>query len=290
MAKFNTADLQGETSQAPITASGAAMGNRAWRTPPSVAEQAIAKKQQIGKQRRIPIRLRVVERAKQNKIHIFNVGPWKMSVNTGSTGQYTIPACPFGTDYVELLTINGETGELEPPFGEIVEELVIKSEDEMTPLQDEGWEFVQQVLGLGRGNKASNALTQFGIFASWEAEPTKEEIAAAKEALTVKCSALCKWAGDTFSTNRDLFSKAVRPEVHFVAAKVLGRDNPIDSPWMTDAKPVGRIKCKMCGRMCDPDVATCEAGHVVNMELYLQLKAADEQLAAAIAAAPKKDK
>jgi hypothetical protein len=59
---------------------------------------------------------------------------------------------------------------------------------------------------------------------------------------------------------------------------------------MLDANPVGRVKCKMCGRLCDPDVATCEAGHVVNMELYLELQAADEQLKSAIAAQPKKGK
>jgi len=64
----------------------------------------------------------------------------------------------------------------------------------------------------------------------------------------------------------------------------------VDSPWMGDAKPAGRTKCKMCGRLCDPDVATCEAGHVVNMELYLELQAADEQLKAAIAARPQKGK
>jgi hypothetical protein len=64
---------------------------------------------------------------------------------------------------------------------------------------------------------------------------------------------------------------------------VLGRDNPQDSPWMLDASPQKRIKCKMCGRVCDPDVATCEAGHVVNMELFLDLKAAEEQLQAAVA-------
>jgi uncharacterized OB-fold protein len=38
---------------------------------------------------------------------------------------------------------------------------------------------------------------------------------------------------------------------------------------MTSAAPVGRVKCKMCGRVVDPDVAMCEGGHIVNNSLYM---------------------
>jgi hypothetical protein len=57
---------------------------------------------------------------------------------------------------------------------------------------------------------------------------------------------------------------------------------------MLDANPVGRTKCKMCGRLCDPDVATCEAGHVVNRPLYEELLLADEILKEQIALASAK--
>jgi hypothetical protein len=44
----------------------------------------------------------------------------------------------------------------------------------------------------------------------------------------------------------------------------------------------------MCGRLCDPDVATCEAGHVVNRPLYEELLLADEILKEQIALASAK--
>jgi hypothetical protein len=171
-----------------------------------------------------------------------------------------------------------------------MEEFVIKSEDEMSSLTEDGWNFAQSMLGIGRGQHPARKLTRFGIFASRNTQPTQQELAEAHRELEEECRQIVKWAGDIYATDRKLFSRAVRPEVHFVAARILGRDNPQDSPWMLDANPVGRVKCKMCGRLCDPDVATCEAGHVVNMELYLELQAADEQLKAAIAAQPKKGK
>jgi hypothetical protein len=247
-----------------------------------VAQRSIDAKHSIGKSRVLPMKLRVVEELKSQKIHIFNVGPWRQVVNTGSTGTFTIPACPPDQEYVEMLIMNSQTQQWEPPISIIVEEYVIKSEDEMSSLQEDGWNFANEMVGIGRGHLSSSSLVRFGIFVSRNAVPTKQEIADARKALEAECLNIVKWAGDIYSTDRKLFSRAVRPEVHFVAAKILGRDNPQDSPWMLDAAPQGRTKCKMCGRLCDPDVATCEAGHVVNRQLYEELLAADEQLKMAV--------
>lgn len=256
-----------------------------------VADRAIGQKQSIGRSRILPIKLRIIEESKKEKVHIFNVGPWAQTVNTGSTGTFTIPACPNGDEYVEMLVMNAVTGQWESPISKTMEEFVIKSEDEMTALYDNGADedgklgFASRMIGVGKPRHRS--LVRFGIFVSENEVPTREELRNAHLALEEECRQIVKWAGDIYATDRKLFARAVRPEVHFLAAKILGRDNPQDSPWMLDANPVGRTKCKMCGRLCDPDVATCEAGHVVNMELYLELQAADEQLKSAIAAKPK---
>jgi hypothetical protein len=255
----------------------------------AVAERSIAAKRQVGKNRVLPMKLRVIEDLKKQKVHVFNVGPWPQTVNTGSTGTFYIPKCPHDKDYIEMLVANPNNLDkdgnpvMEPPLSIIVEEMVIKSEDEMTCLTDDGFEFAQRMIGLGRSRASAFALTRFGIFVSMNAVPTAEEKENAHATLVKECERLVKWAADTYVTDRKLFSLAVRPDVHFIAARVLGRDNPQDSPWMLDASPQKRIKCKMCGRVCDPDVATCEAGHVVNMELFLDLKAAEEQLQAAVA-------
>jgi hypothetical protein len=252
-----------------------------------VADRAIGQKQSIGRSRILPIKLKVIEDLKKEKIHVFNVGPWAQTINTGSTGTFTIPACPNGDEYVEMLVMNARTGEMEPPISIIMEEFVIKSEDEMTSLTEDGWNFAQSMLQANKGKYRT--LLRFGIFASRNEVPTREELRNAHLALEEECRENVKWAGDMHVIDRSLFARVMRVagDKFRDSACILGRDNPQDSPWMLDAEPAGRTKCKMCGRLCDPDVATCEAGHVVNMELYLELQAADEQLKAAIAAKPK---
>lgn len=282
--------MPNESVAAPITQRGREMGAKALRTPRDVADQSITQKQAVGKSRILPLRLKVIEDLKREKVHIFNVGPWAQMVNTGSTGTFTIPGCPEDQDYVEMMVMNPMTGQMEPPISIIMEEFVVKSEDEMSSLTEDGWTFAQSMLGIGRGQHPSRKLTRFGIFASRNAVPTQEELAAAHREIEEECLQIVKWAGDTYAIDRALFSRAVRPEVHFVAAKILGRDNPQDSPWMLDAKPTGRIKCKMCGRLCDADVATCEAGHIVNRQLYEELLLSDEIIKEQISDAAKKDK
>lgn len=255
--------------------------------PAYVAEQNIQSRLRVAKSRILPMRLRIIEDMKRtHKIHIFNVGPWAQSINTGSTGSFIIPACPFGTEYVELLQLDGDKssptfGQMIPPISVIMDELVIKSEDEMSRLEEDGRLFAESMIGLGRAADPTFALTRFGVFVAKGEKPTGDELGAARAALREECRQTVKFAADLYATDRTLFSRAVRPQVHFVAAKVLGRDNPVDSPWMLDASPVGRIKCKVCGRVCDPDVAMCEGGHIINQEKYLEYKAMEEEVMAA---------
>lgn len=250
------------------------------------AERTIQQKQGIGKQRYIPPILPEVREVMNKRITVFNVGPWGQTVNTGSTGTFYIPACPFGESYVKMLVQDGDRlsatyGQMVSPIKAIMRELVISSEDAMTPLDDSGRYFAWQMLGVGRGMHPARALTRFGIGVAEGDEPIADELAKAREELRKECTVIVKFAADVFATDRNLFSRAVRPEQHFVAAKVLGRDNEVDSPWMIQAAPVNRVKCKVCGRFCDPDVAMCEGGHIINQERYLEYKAMEEQLQAA---------
>src|SRR5271163_4077808 len=132
----------------------------------NLAEQAIASKHSIGKSRILPMKLKVIEDLKTEKIHIFNVGPWPQAVNTGSFGTFTIPACPADKPYAEMLILDATTGEWIPPVSIIMEEYVIKSEDEMSSLSEDGWTFAQQMIGVGRGRIPQHSLVRFGVFAS----------------------------------------------------------------------------------------------------------------------------
>jgi hypothetical protein len=246
-----------------------------------ISDRGVQKRLSVARNRIKPQTLAVIEALKKNFIHIFNVGPWKHVVNTGSTGQFLIPACPWNKPYVELLVTDGKGG-MVPPITAIMEELVIKNEDEYSKLEDDGIGFAHAMLGEGRGARPDQALTHFGVFVAEGEKPTKEELAAAREKLKAKCSSLYGYITNIYATDRKLFSQVVNPDVHFVAAKVLGRDNPQDSPWMLDAAPTGRVKCKMCGRVVDPDVAMCEGGHIVNQDLYLAAMAEQENVLAAV--------
>lgn len=252
------------------------------------AQRAIAAKQGIGKQRYIPPILPEVREVMDRRIHVFNVGPWGQTVNTGSTGSFIIPACPFGTPYVEMLQEDGDRqsptfGKMVSPIKAIMRELVISSEDAMTPLDDSGRYFAWQMLGVGRGLNPNKALTRFGMFVGAGEIPTAEELAKAHEELVKECKAIWKFADEVYVTDRKLFSRAVRPEVHFVAAKVLGRDNETDSPWMGAANPAKRLKCPMCAATVDGDAAKCACGQIINVDRYMELKAIQEEIEAATA-------
>ncbi len=250
----------------------------------AIAERGVAARQTAGQRRRIPMRMRIIEEMKnKQKIHIFNVGPWAQMVNTGSTGSFFIPACPEGTPYVELLAWDGDRnsstfGQMVPPISVIMDELIIKSEDEMTRLEEDGRKFAESMIGIGPSQNPDFALTRFGIFVAAGDKPTDEELAKAHEALNEECRQTVRYAADIYATDRATFSRVVRPAVHFVAAHVLGRDNPVDSPWMLEAAPVGRLKCKVCGRICEPDVAMCEGGHIINEEKYIEYKLQEERI------------
>lgn len=250
----------------------------------AVAERGIAQRLSVGKMRMLPTQIKVIADLKKQKVHVFNVGPWGDTMATGSTGTFTVPPCPFGTEYVEMLVADGTNGgKLTPPISITVDELIIQNEDSMIGLpSDDGLRFANAMLGNGRGANPAFSHKRWGMFATLNEVPTKEELAEAHAELTAYCQEIVKDAGDMYATDRKLFAKVVRPALHFTAAKVLGRDNKADSPWMEEANPVGRVKCKMCGRMCEPDVATCEAGHIVNAELYTELMAANEAILAAV--------
>jgi hypothetical protein len=246
----------------------------------TIADEHIERKLSVARGRAIPPVLEEIEELKKKKVHVFNVGPWPLLINTGSTGSFLIPGCPEGTDYVELL-VQDASGEQVPPISYIMDELYPQSEDEYRRLQERGKDFALSMIGIGRGQSPSNALTHQGVFVAAGEKPTASELDEANKLLWAYCEGLVRQIADIYATDRKAFSLIVRPKVHFVAAHVLNLDNEVDSPWMVKAAPKGRTKCKMCGRVVDPDVAMCEGGHIVNQELYIAAMVEQENVKAA---------
>jgi hypothetical protein len=243
----------------------------------TIADEHIERKLAVARGRAIPPVLPEIEELKNKKVHVFNVGPWPLLVNTGSTGSFLIPACPEGKEFVELL-VRDKNGDDVPPISYIMDELYPQSEDEYRRLQERGKDFAKSMIGLGRGQSPSNALTHQGVFVAEGEKPMAQELEGAHAKLRAYCEGVVRQIADIYATDRKAFSQIVRPKVHFVAAHYLNLDNPVDAPWMTSAAPVGRVKCKMCGRVVDPDVAMCEGGHIVNQELYLTAMAEQQNV------------
>jgi hypothetical protein len=90
-----------------------------------------------------------------------------------------------------MLVMNAVTGQWESPISKTMEEFVIKSEDEMTALYDNGADedgrlgFASRMIGVGKPRHRS--LVRFGIFVSENEVPTREELRNAHLALEADC-------------------------------------------------------------------------------------------------------
>lgn len=239
------------------------------------AEQARAEKLSIGKQRRIPQFLGLLDEAAKSKTYyIHSVGPWPEHINTGSTGWFSVPGCPKEKDYVTC----------DRAIPGIVSELTIKDEYEYNRLMDDGWRFACEVVGDGRGRDPEQSYRHYGLFPSESEKPKKEEIAEAKRMLHAKCSEIVREARDLYAMDRKLFSQIVKRERHFAAAEVL---NLNDEVWMIEQTPAQRTKCPVCQKMNEEGTMKCgHCGEIIDAVAYRKFK--DEQ--EAILTEPKKGK
>lgn len=231
------------------------------------AEQARVTKLSIGKQRRIPQFLGVLDQAAKSKTYyIHSVGPWPQAINTGSTGWFYVPACEKGKEYA--------TCSREIPG--IVSELTIKDEFEYNRLMDDGWRFACEVVGDGRGRDPNNAERHYGLFCSENKVPTKTELAEARTLLHARCSEIVREARDLYAMDRKLFSQIVRRERHFVAAEVL---NLGDEVWMIEQTPAERTKCPVCMAMNEAGSLKCgKCGEIIDAVAYRAFKDRQDEI------------
>lgn len=242
------------------------------------AESARRTKLSSGSKRRVPDMLGMIAKLKASKKYrIFNVGPWNHVVPTGSTGTFYIPGCPTEKECLDKGIARVQFVEMTRPIDAIMDELIIKSEAEYDRLMQDGKDFAEQILGLGRGCNPAYALTHSGCFLAEGDEPTPEELHKANLELRATCSAIVADIRSTYATDRKFFQQVVRPVIHYRAAEVL---NLVNEVWMLDSSPSSQVKCKMCGRMSDADVAMCEGGHIINPEKYAEYMEEQESMIA----------
>ena len=231
------------------------------------ADAAVAQFRRSTTERVIPPIPRFVTDAMKNTVHIFNVGPWEHKQRLGGYGEFVIPACPLSELFVEMT----------PCLTDPMTELYVKNEAEMGRFEEDGRQFANELLGLGRGQNSAYSLIHKGCFVAAGEKPTRDEIFAAKEELKAECMRLVNEARNLAQSNNPMAREAIVPEVHFKAAEVL---NLTDEPWLLARNPEQRMKCPVCGTMAGLGVLKCATqgcGYIFDVPAYNKIMAEQKE-------------
>ncbi len=215
------------------------------------ARQIIREEQnQMRRQRTVP-QLTQMEKdlARNAAVHIFNVGPWTHRQVMGSTGIFTIPACPPDKDYVEMNDVVPEHKGIPGIFTEPY----VRDENSMELHRDTGLYIAEQVIGVGKHRDPKATLIPYGVFISEGQAPTAEEIATARQALRAKAGELYAEAISAFNAGPKEWEQT-KTEWHLWAAKYLDHT---DAPFMQQYAPTERKDCPMCGTKANKEVIVC---------------------------------
>lgn len=203
-----------------------------------------------------PLQRRISE---ENKLFIFNVGPFRIPRLMGSPGVYTIPACPEGHAYSpEPLVIPG-----------LVFEEVIANEHSMKLQSDDGDYFADQVLGIGVGMRPNESPIHLGAFVSKTDPPKKEEVAQATELFRAHCQREVNRVNEAYAIGPEKLREVKTPE-HVMMARILGLTET-DAPWLKGTSaPADRLNCGGCGKPYVVGIERCECGRVLDRAKYLK--------------------
>ncbi len=214
-----------------------------------------------------------------NRICIYNVGPWSHKRELGSAGIYFIPACPEGQDHSEPLVLNGV--EEEPyPINEV--ECAMKPKagvaGQLTGSAD-GMLLAQQILGFGPHVAPASSLIPFGVFATKNIEWDKkarvfvlldaDALTAARLALRNKLTELVRLASEAYAKGPNAFAEVAEPDYHFRAARMLSK-TVAECPWLANTQAPGqRANCPGCGSIHDVGVMKCRGcGYILDKPRY----------------------
>ena len=221
----------------------------------------------------IPPDIDINRQYKQQRVKIFNVGPFPHTIPLGSPGIFYIPACPFDKPYIESLT---KLYELEEEFYPAKDK-----REPMKRLQSEGRKTAIDILGEGRNQDKRYSRRRVGIFIAEGNEPTTKELEDATGALKIYCSAQIAVMDQLWDRDRKLAYDMFRPETFGACARVLGLTGK-DKAWLAQGNPTENIECPACKTSVRPDSAVCfNCGEVVDEEAYLAMRARRQRLGVA---------
>lgn len=170
-------------------------------------------------------------------LYIFNIYQLKHTRGLGSTGTFHIPACEGGKPYSRPLVIKGDY------FDEFD-----RGEGSMAWTYNTGAEIAKDILNIG--HRDGGDLSLWGVFISENEEPTRKELAAAREKLTAKMKEVLA-AGDALALQGDSGLAQIQA-MHRKAAFYLKQHRD----WMSE-EPIEMRDCHGCGAFVKPTLPRC---------------------------------
>lgn len=247
-----------------------AMGGRGINARDAIAAATAYARQMNGAKKIDEIPASIIKWARENPVHIFNVGPWPQRIFKGSLGSFFIPSCPEGKDYIEMTREDQETGERVPAIDGLIFE-PLPEDGRMSIRQHDGIAVADDILGIGMGHAPQNSLLRVGCFRAAGAKPTREELAQAHARLHETLTALVSEARKAEQDGTT--SQFIGPD-HYTAARLL-KLNEVTEPWMKVKAVHANEECPGCGSPYRKGIAVCkECRTILDEEKYKSLKRA----------------
>lgn len=192
--------------------------------------------------------------APKNKVYVFNVGPLKHEVAKGSWGTFRIDACPQGQKYGRPLIIPG-----------IFQSSYLDHSTSAMKTDDiEGKHVAQDIVkpNLGGDWSEGQDLTEKGVFWTFNAEPTDEEINTAK----VKMEAFFRKqlsVATSLEAQGPKAMESITPTMRLAAA-YFGEDRP----WNRIYKKLG--SCPICSEPMADGTVKHGCGYIADPQRAYQ--------------------
>lgn len=191
--------------------------------------------------------------------YLFNIYSTEHQINLGTAGQYYIPPCPEGKEWVRSPNIiPGTVEDIYPHFteGEEYRCRAIPGED-----------VVKAALGIGIGQGKQEDIRRFGIFASHNSKPTKEDLVEARKHLVPELQREVRQADRLAASADPMDRKSVESEHFLRAARYLN----IKKSWMNESQEM--TQCRFCMVAVSPSAVICHScKEVINPEAYAAMK------------------
>ena len=191
--------------------------------------------------------------------YLFNIYSTEHNINLGTAGQYYIPPCPEGKEWVRSPNvIPGTVEDIYPHFTD-------REEYRCRPIP--GDDVVKAALGIGPGQRKEEDIRRFGIFASHNSTPSKQELVDAKKTLVAYLQTIIRQADQFFASAKPEERESVNSDHFYRAARYLNAKKP----WMSETAEM--TQCSFCMIAVSPNAVICHGcKEVINPEAYAAMK------------------